>query len=59
MNNKLDEVLIYGMTKQPTKIVWNGQDLASSKWTYDTNTNVLTMTKLALDLSKTHKFVLL
>jgi alpha-glucosidase (family GH31 glycosyl hydrolase) len=59
MNNKLDEVLIYGMTKQPTKIVWNGQDLASSKWTYDTNTNVLTMTKLALDLSKTHKFVFL
>ncbi|CAF0846134.1 unnamed protein product [Adineta steineri] len=58
MTNKLDEVSIYGTT-QPTKIVWNGQDLATNKWTFDANTKVLTMKTLALDLSKTHKFVFL
>ncbi|CAF0867380.1 unnamed protein product [Adineta ricciae] len=58
MTNKLDEISIFGLSKKPSKIVWNGQDLATSKWTFDTNTNVLKMTKLALDLSKTHRFVL-
>jgi len=57
MKNKLENILIFGMTKQPTKITWNGKDLSKNKWTYETNTKVLKMTTLTLDLSQTHKFV--
>ena len=59
MNNKLEDISIFGMTKSPTKIDWNGQDLSKDKWTFDTNTKVLNMTTLNLDLSKSHKFVFL
>ncbi|CAM4768266.1 unnamed protein product [Rotaria magnacalcarata] len=59
MNNKLEEISIFGVTKQPTRIIWNGQDLPSSKWTSDITLNILRMNALALDLSKTHKFIFL
>ncbi|CAF4158178.1 unnamed protein product [Rotaria sp. Silwood2] len=57
MDNKLEEISIFGMTKQPTRIILNGQDLSRDKWTFDTNTNVLKMLTLAINLSKTHKFI--
>ncbi|CAF4144535.1 unnamed protein product, partial [Rotaria sordida] len=57
MDNRLDEISIYGIIQQPIRIIWNGQTLAGDKWTFDTNTNVLNIQKLDLNLSKTHKFV--
>lgn len=57
MNNKLEKILIFGATKQPARITWNGQDLSNDKWIFDTTLNVLTMNKLALDLSQQHRFV--
>ncbi|CAF4570033.1 unnamed protein product, partial [Rotaria sp. Silwood2] len=57
MDNKLEEISIFGMTQQPTRIILNGQDLSRDKWTFDTNTNVLKMLTLAINLSKTHKFI--
>ena len=57
MHNKIDEISIFGMTKQPTRIIWNGQDLSTNKWTFDSNKNILKMKALTLDLSKTHRYV--
>ncbi len=57
MTNKLETISIFGVTKQVTRIAWNGQDLSKDKWSFDTNTNILQMKTLALDLSKTHRFV--
>jgi hypothetical protein len=59
MKNKLEDILIFGMTKSPTRIYLNGKDLSKDKWTFDTNTKVLNITTLTLDLSKTHKFIFL
>ncbi|CAF3691355.1 unnamed protein product [Adineta steineri] len=54
---KLDEIIIYGLTEQPIKIQWNGQDLSNNKWKFNITSKVLTMEKLALDFSQTHKFI--
>ncbi|CAF1394494.1 unnamed protein product [Rotaria sordida] len=59
MNNKLEEISIFGVIKQPTTILWNRQELSKDKWTFDTNTKVLKMKTLALDLSQIHRFVFL
>jgi hypothetical protein len=59
MKNQLEDILIFGMTKSPTKINLNGEDLSKDKWTFYTNTTVLNMTTLNLDLSKSHNFVFL
>ncbi len=56
---KLEEITIFGVTKEPSRIVWNGQELATSKWTFDATKKILNMKTLALNLSKTHKFVYL
>jgi hypothetical protein len=50
-------ISIFGVVKEPVKIIWNEQDLSEDKWTFDTITNILKLTTLTLDLSKTHKFV--
>jgi lysosomal alpha-glucosidase len=54
---KLDNISIFGMTQSPTRVIWNGQDLSKSKWTFDSSLNILTMTSLALPVSKTHKMI--
>ncbi len=59
MSNKLEDISIFGVTKSPTRILWNEQELSKDKWSFDTNTKVLKMTTLTLDLSETHKFVFL
>jgi hypothetical protein len=59
MNNKLEDISIFGATKSPTRIVWNEQELSKDKWSFDANTNILKMTTLTLDLSETHEFVFL
>ena len=59
MNIKLEEISTFGMIKEPTRIVWNAQDLSKDKWTFDPNTKILKMKMLALDLSKINKFVFL
>jgi alpha-glucosidase (family GH31 glycosyl hydrolase) len=57
---KLDEIKIFGIDKQPTRVVWNGQDLTpTSKWTFDATKKILYMTTLTLNVAKTHKFVFL
>ncbi|CAF1383171.1 unnamed protein product [Adineta ricciae] len=57
---KLDEIRIYGRSTRPARILWNGQEVKPViQWTYNTTTNVLTMTKLALNMSKTHRFTFL
>ncbi|CAF2051540.1 unnamed protein product [Rotaria magnacalcarata] len=57
---KLEEIKIFGINKQPTGITWNGQNLTPmTKWTFDANKNILIMKDLALDFSKTHKFIFL
>ena len=56
---KLEEISIFGVTKVPTRIVWNGQDLSAAKWTFNPTTKILKMTQLALNFSKTQKFVFL
>jgi hypothetical protein len=56
---KLEDIKIFGMSKQPTKIMWNGQDLTpTTQWTYDNQKKILIMTRLALDMSHIHKFVM-
>ncbi|CAF0953791.1 unnamed protein product [Adineta steineri] len=56
---KFEDIKIFGLNKQPTKILWNGQELIStSQWTFDITTNVLHMTKLSLNVAKTHKFII-
>jgi alpha-glucosidase (family GH31 glycosyl hydrolase) len=59
MKNELEEITLFGVIKQPTRILWNGQDLSNSKWTFDINTKILKMTTLSLDLSKTHNLAFL
>ena len=59
MNNKLEDISVYGILKQPAKIVWNGQDLSNDKWIFNTNSSILQMKSLGLVLSKTHKLVFL
>ncbi|CAF3413409.1 unnamed protein product [Rotaria sp. Silwood1] len=56
-DGKLDEIKIFGINKQPTTVIWNGQELIASKWTFDATRNVLHMQTLALNMAKTHKFV--
>lgn len=55
---KLDRITIYGMNRQPSKIVLNNQDLPPvTKWGFDTSKNVLLMKDLALSFSNIHKFI--
>jgi alpha-glucosidase (family GH31 glycosyl hydrolase) len=55
---KLEEIKMFGLNKQPTRIVWNGEDLSSTtKWSFDAEKKILIMKTLALDMSKTHRFV--
>ena len=56
---KLEEINIWGLMKEPTRISWNGQDLSKDKWTLDSNKKILKMNNLALNLSKTQRFVFL
>ena len=56
---KLDEIAIFGLTASPNRVVWNGQDLSRDKWTFDGTKNILRMNSLGLNVSKTHKFILL
>jgi maltase-glucoamylase len=53
---KLEEIIIYGLINQPTKIQWNGQRLSSTKWLFNSTRKVLKMQRLALDFSQRHKF---
>ncbi len=56
---KLEDIKIFGMNKQPTRILWNGQALMpTTQWTYDDQRKILSMTRLALDMSNTHSFVM-
>jgi alpha-glucosidase (family GH31 glycosyl hydrolase) len=59
MKNQLEDILIFGMTKSPTSINLNREDLSKDKWAFYTNTKVLNMTTLNLDLSKSHEFFFL
>ncbi|CAF2829151.1 unnamed protein product [Rotaria sp. Silwood2] len=54
---KLNEIKVFGMNKRPTTVIWNGQNLIASKWTFDTTKNVLHMQMLALNMAKIQKFV--
>ncbi len=54
---KLEEIKIYGLRNQPTKIQWNGQNLSNTKWNFNSTWNILQMHNLALDFSQTHKFI--
>lgn len=54
---RLDEIKIYGMNNQPTRVIWNGQDLAGSKWTFDATKNILHMQMLNLNIAKIQKFI--
>jgi hypothetical protein len=54
---KLEEIIIYGLRNQPTKIQWNGQNLSNTKWNFNSTWNILQMHNLALDFSQTHKFI--
>jgi alpha-glucosidase (family GH31 glycosyl hydrolase) len=57
---KLEDIKIFGMNKEPTRILWNGQELKSTvQWTFDTTKNILHMTRLVLNVAKTHKFIFL
>jgi alpha-glucosidase (family GH31 glycosyl hydrolase) len=57
---KLEEITIFGIDKQPMRVVWNGQDLTpTSQWTFDATKQTLNMKTLALNMAKTHKFVFL
>lgn len=55
---KFNDIHVYGLSDQPTRLVWNGQNLDASKWTYDATDKILRMQNLGLDVSKTHRFVL-
>lgn len=55
---KFESIKIFGMNKSPTKVVWNGQTLRPvDQWNFEPAGNVLEMTNLALNVSKTHKIV--
>jgi hypothetical protein len=57
---KLEEIKIFGINKQPTRILWNGQDLTpTSKWVFDATKNILHMKMLTLNMDKIHKLILL
>jgi alpha-glucosidase (family GH31 glycosyl hydrolase) len=57
---KLEEIKIFGMDKQPARVVWNGQNLSpTNKWTFNATTKILHMEMLSLNMAKTHKFVFL
>ena len=53
---KLEEISVFGLSNGPTRIVWNGQDVDKSKFTFDANKKILKMTNLSLNFSKTHRF---
>ncbi|CAF0767231.1 unnamed protein product, partial [Adineta ricciae] len=55
---KLEDIKVYGMDRAPSRILWNRRELsATTQWTFDSAKNVLSMTKLALDVTKSHAFV--
>ncbi|CAF3630946.1 unnamed protein product [Adineta steineri] len=57
---KLEEIKIFGMNKEPTRITLNGQDLIpTTQWTYDNEKKTLNMKQLTLDMSSTHKIVMI
>ena len=57
---KLEEIKILGVNRQPTKVVWNGQDLTpTSQWIYNGTKNSLQMQMLGLNMAKVHKFIFL
>lgn len=56
----LDEIKIFGLNKQPTRIVRNGQELTSNtQWTFDSDNKVLYLKNLSLRFSDTHKINIL
>ncbi|CAF1150433.1 unnamed protein product [Rotaria sordida] len=55
---KLEEIKIFGMNKNLTRILWNGHELKPvEQWIFNATMNVLHMTNLKLNMVKTHKFV--
>ena len=56
MTNTLERISIFGLTKSPTRILLNNNELSTSQWTFHTNKNVLNLTTLDLDLSQQHLF---
>jgi alpha-glucosidase (family GH31 glycosyl hydrolase) len=54
---KLEDITIYGLQNSPTKIQWNGKNLLNTKWTFNSTFKVFKMQNLALDFSRTHKFI--
>ena len=62
MNNdtKLEDIKIFGLDKNLTRVLWNGQDLQrTNQWTWTATNNVLHIKTLTLKVNKTHKFVFL
>ena len=53
---KWEEIVIFGVTKRPCRIVWNDRDLFNDQWLFDGILSIVKMQTLALDLSKTHNF---
>ncbi|CAF5043361.1 unnamed protein product [Rotaria sp. Silwood1] len=57
---KLEEIKIFGMNKQPMKILWNGQELIyTNQWIFNATKNILHMQMLKLNMAKIHKFIFL
>ena len=52
----LEEITIYGLNHSPRRVQWNGTVLSRAKWTFNSTGNVLQLTTLALNLSRTHTF---
>ncbi|CAF4751621.1 unnamed protein product [Rotaria socialis] len=57
---KLEDIKVFGMNQIPTRILWNGQELQpTGQWTFNSATNILQMTGLALNVAKIHRFTFL
>ena len=55
---QLNDIKIFGLDQQPSRIVWNGQDLTpDTKWAFDTMNKVLHLKMLRLNVAKAHRFV--